>query len=589
MSQKNLENYIHALSKLFDGLSMTALQQILESGRTRNFRTGEVIIKQGELEKTLYVVLTGRCRAIVELENGTQILGDICAGEPIGEFALFTSEPRSASVYALRPTIVLELREENYFQILSIQPSFAPHLTSILIRRMRRNNLQKHLETKPKNIVIINLQAQNDISAWTDMVIQQFEETSVNFEVFYSDTENSENQIEFFNKLDDGDGIKFLVCDDTQLEWSKQCLIYADLVLVASDFYASSDLYPLEKQLGLYEHSFLNKKVYLLLLHPDNAPLPEHTVRWLEHRKLDLHIHFRKNNTSDAARFCRIMTNKAVGLVLGGGGAKGYAHIGALQALMENNIAIDFIGGTSAGALTGLMMAYRDFNFKEIRTDAEHLASGKLTSNDYAIPIVSLLSGKKVTGFLKAFFGKSCLEDFWISSYSISSNITRSSLSMLTKGPAWKNVLASISIPGVFPPVVIDNELYVDGGIMDNLPIQSMYNYPVGHIIAISLSSNTVSKLEMNQLPSSRTIVFDKLLGKKKYKLPSLGSILVDSMTVNSSQRKELNKANVSLYMEMHLEDVKTLENVKSEVIIDKGKEQMLQYLCHLKVEDKFW
>lgn len=592
MIQSNMprKNDLRVLSILFGNIKEDLLNQILNIGKIKQYQTGEPLFKQGDHEKSLYIVLSGRFRVIAEMSDDEQeLLGDVSEGEPIGEFALFTNEPRSASVYALRPSHALMLSEENYYQIIALQPSFAPHLTAILINRLRRNNLQKHLESKPKNIAVLNLQAENDLSPWTNLIETRFLETGVSFEVFTQETWEATDQNSFFDKLDESNSLKFLVCSEANLVWSNQCLIYADLVIIASDFNGSSELYPIEKQLKLYDQHVLNKKVYLLLAHPENANFPSHTIRWLKPRQIDLHIHFRKNNRDDAARFCRIITNQAIGLVLGGGGAKGYAHFGAIHALRDAGVPIDFLGGTSAGALMGSIMTYSDFNFEQIYSHAEDSVNKKLTSNDYTIPFLSFLSGKKIVHFLKNLFKSHCLEDFWVSTYTISANLTTSALAVHKLGLAWKKILASVSIPGILPPVIIDEELHVDGGVMDNLPIQSMYSYPVGHIIAIALSSKSTHKLGLQDLPKTSSFLWDRVSNRKNYNLPGIGTIIADSMTINSVHRQEQNKSNVSLYVELNLSGTKLLDNSKWELIIQKGKEQMNEFLQTLKPSEKFW
>jgi NTE family protein len=189
-------------------------------------------------------------------------------------------------------------------------------------------------------------------------------------------------------------------------------MIYADLIVLAVDFYADSSLQEIEKQLDLYSNNILNKKIYLLLLHPENAKFPENTGRWFENRKIDLHIHYRKNYGPDIRRFARILANKAIGLVLGGGGSKGFSHLGAINALYEEGLEIDFLGGTSAGALYGLTASFSDFDRDRINFYSKESAESKLTSNDFTIPLISIMSGKKMRNYVKKTMGDTHLEDF---------------------------------------------------------------------------------------------------------------------------------------------------------------------------------
>ncbi|HAZ24144.1 MAG TPA: hypothetical protein DCY95_05395, partial [Algoriphagus sp.] len=160
-------HYHHLFHKLFGGMSDEMLDQIFKIGTKKELNTGEYLFHQGAKENILYIVLSGRLRAIKEDISGTLILGDIGEGEPVGEFALFTGEPRMASVLAIRKSVVLEFNQEEYLTLVAKNPSLANSLTGFVINRLRRNTFQKNQSTPPKNIALINLQADHDLSPWT--------------------------------------------------------------------------------------------------------------------------------------------------------------------------------------------------------------------------------------------------------------------------------------------------------------------------------------------------------------------------------------------------------------------------------------
>jgi NTE family protein len=580
---------LQILGRLFKELDKSALAKILEAGNIQHLEPGKYLFRQGDLEDSLYIVLSGRLRAVMQNLDGMHILGDIGEGEPTGEFALFTNEPRMASVLAIRKTTIFLISKEEYLKIVSQNPAFAGMLTGFLIKRLRRNILEQHTSSTPKNIVLIKLQAENDIRGWTDEIKKTFETSGTPIKIFYQDPTSGTPYKTIFDTLDQHEGLNILVCSDTQPEWSRQCLLYADLVIVATDFSADPKLYEVEKMLDLYSQSILNRKIYLVLLHETESTLPKHTSRWLANRVLSLHIHIRKNNAPDISRFCRIISGQAVGVVLGGGGAKGYAHVGAVKALLEAGIEIDFLGGTSAGALYGIGMAHSDFNFTKIDELCEHAARKKVTSNDYSWPVVSIMTGKKMSGLLKDIFGDSELEDIYVNSYCVSTNFSMSSTKIHDTGLVSKMVQASIAIPGVFPPVVIDQQLHVDGGVVDNLPIEPMYRYPVRHIIAISLTGLSAKNVDYTEMPPGRRLIWDKLTRRKKYRSPGIISLIVNSLTLSSRQKQENTKAKVSLYFEMDLKGVGLMDESKWRQTIEKGQTQMKKFLEDLPEKEKFW
>jgi predicted acylesterase/phospholipase RssA len=582
-------HYLQVLGRLFNELDNDALSKILEAGEKHQVEPANYLFRQGDLENSLFVVLSGRLRVVMQDKNGMHILGDVGEGEPIGEFALFTNEPRMASVLAIRTTTVLQINKHEYLQLVSQNPAFAITLTSFLIKRLRRNTLQQHTSSTPKNIALINLQAEHDLSPWTDLIEKTLEENGTPIQVFDHDSKPEGQYKTVFDSLEQHTGLNILVCSEANVEWSQQCLLYADLVIVATDFLAGSNLYPIEKMLDLYAQSILNKKIYIVFLHEKETLLPKQTSRWLAPRTVNLHIHIRKRNLADTRRFCRIISNKAVGVVLGGGGTKGFAHVGAVRALIEAGVEIDFLGGTSAGALYGIGMTFNDFDFQKAEALCTVSAKRKLTSNDYSWPVVSIMSGKKVSSFMKDMFGDCELEDIWVNSYCVSTNFSSSGTKVHDRGLASRMVQASIAIPGVFPPVVIDKHLHVDGGVVDNLPIEPMYRYPVRHIIAISLSTLTTREVDYTETPSGAMLIWDKFTRKKRYRIPGIMSLIINSLTLNSRQKQEATKAKVSLYFEMDLKGVSLLDDKNWRQTVQKGHDQMKSFLDNLPDKEKFW
>ncbi|MEO5890077.1 MAG: patatin-like phospholipase family protein [Ferruginibacter sp.] len=582
-------HHLHVLGQLFKELSNDALCKILEGGQKHQLEAGDYLFKQGDLENSLYVVLSGRLRAVMHSKTGTNILGDIGEGEPTGEFALFTNEPRMASVLAIRKTVILKISKEEYLNLVTQNPAFSVLLTGFLIKRLRRNIMEQHMSSTPKNIALINLQPGHDLSPWTTDIEITLEKSGFPIQVYNHDSQPTEGYKSVFDTLEQQPGLNILMCSQAQPEWSRLCLLCADLVIVATEFLADPDLYEIEKMQNLYAQSILNKKIYIVFLHEEEILLPNRTSRWLDQRKVNLHIHVRKNHPGDIGRFCRIISNRAIGIVLGGGGAKGYAHVGAVKALLEAGINIDFLGGTSAGALYGIGMSHSDFEPAKIDALCEASAKGKLTSNDFSWPVISIMSGKKMSRFMQEMFGKSELEDIWVNSYCVSTNFSSTGTNVHSRGLISKMVRASIAIPGVFPPVVIDGQLHVDGGVVDNLPIDPMYRYPVRHIIAISLSGLQNRLVDYLETPTARMLIWDKITRKRKYLIPGIGSLIMNSLTLNSRQKQENTKAKVSLYFEMDLKGVGLMDDKKWSQTIQKGYEQMKACLENLPGEEKFW
>ncbi len=579
-------NLNHHFNRSSSTLSADTIAEIIEQGDEVLLETGEYLFKQGDSADVLYILLSGRLRAIKQEDDESQIvLGDIGAGEPVGEFAFFTQEPRMASVLAIRDSTVLRLSEQSYQRLVAQKPSIANMLIQFIIKRLKRNAFEISRTSPPKNIAILSLQSEGLLTDYIHEIKAQFDKMAIPSQIHSFDKQSEEHQDNLFETLEEFDGLNIFICSAAHKDWSKTCIIYADLVIVATDFYAKDDLYEIEQALGLYTQNILNKKTYLLLLHPTQADLPLHTDKWLANRNVFMHLHVRKNNLADIRRFCRIVTHQAVGLVLGGGGAKGFAHIGVVKALHEKGFEIDFLGGTSAGALYGLGMSYADFQFDKIHALNEEAVKRKLTSNDITLPLISMMSGKKFKKYLKNIFKEHTIEDLWIPSFAVSTNFSQAKMEVHKSGPLWKKVFASMAIPGIFPPVVIDKSLHVDGGVMDNLPIDSMYYYPVETIIAVSLSNLDVVDVDYADAPSSWRLVWDKISFKKRYNIPGIASIIINSLILNSQQRQEAAKHNVTHYIELNLIGYGMLDDKKWKLILQNGYDQTMSYFNDLEKE----
>jgi predicted acylesterase/phospholipase RssA len=177
----------------------------------------------------------------------------------------------------------------------------------------------------------------------------------------------------------------------------------------------------------------------------------------------------------------------------------------------------------------------------------------------------------------------------WINTFCISANYSSSCLSIHNKGLARTQVEASIAIPGVFPPVVINNQLHIDGGVVDNLPIEAMYQQPVRHVIAISVTAQPEHWVDLTEIPTAWQMFWNKITKRPKLGLPSLTTLLVNSMVLNSRQKQELTKLQVALYLEMDLGKFDFLDGNKWRELMGLGYERTQQALKDMPQEEQFW
>ncbi|TMW64222.1 hypothetical protein Poli38472_012844 [Pythium oligandrum] len=286
----------------------------------------------------------------------------------------------------------------------------------------------------------------------------------------------------------------------------------------------------------------------------------------------------------DFLRLSRRITGRSVGLVLGGGGARGLAHIGVLRALEECGVHVDVVGGTSIGACIGAAYALHPHHLNLVQAKIETL-SISLSSvmeklRDLTLPIASFFNGSRFNrGIYDLFFDLS-IEDLVLNYFCVSTDIAKSRMCVHHSGPVWKYVRASMSLQGYFPPISEGGSLLLDGGYMNNLPADVMKEERgIKYVLAVDVGSEPRREyygygtalsgwwLLWNKLnPFSKTVI-----------VPSMGDVSAALAYVSSEQHKERMKAEcIDLYLRPPVNDYGTLQFDKKDEIIQVGYEYAL-------------
>ncbi len=199
------------LENLFGDLDKNSIKQIFDSLRQVELQTGDYLFHQGEDQNDMYILISGRLRAISESNGDLLILGDIGAGETVGELGFFTKETRTASVLAIRNSIVLEITQDKFIELVSINPKLTSSVIQLIIKRLKRNTFELNKGTPPKNIAIINLQKRNNIGDLTKIIQSSFQEMEVPVLIHDAQSYHSKHPEELFNSLEQHEGLKFIL------------------------------------------------------------------------------------------------------------------------------------------------------------------------------------------------------------------------------------------------------------------------------------------------------------------------------------------------------------------------------------------
>jgi NTE family protein len=380
------------------------------------------------------------------------------------------------------------------------------------------------------------------------------------------DANSAEQSAEWFNAFEASHDVVFYRGDAPDSAWTQLCLRQADRIFLLARADHPLPLRPLdlpafkERATGLPQ---------LLLLHPSGRAegLPEHFA--LRSGLFESHHHIRAGNTGDIARLARFIAGRAVGLVLAGGGARGFAHIGVIKALAEANVPFDNLGGTSMGAIiaAGLALEW------DVEKLSQKMRAAFVTSNplsDYTIPLIALVRGKKVSDLLREHFGDVRIEELPRPFFCVSSDLTSGRIHVHRAGPLWRALRASVALPGILPPVTHHGHLLVDGGVMNNLPVDVMKQQGSGPIIA----SDVTGELEFrvtDQRYGERPWWW--LIGQRMRGTPSIVSILMRSGTVGSEAQRQLVRRQADYLFEPPLPDIGLRDWKKFDRAIAEGYE----------------
>jgi predicted acylesterase/phospholipase RssA len=273
--------------------------------------------------------------------------------------------------------------------------------------------------------------------------------------------------------------------DDGWSAWSRRALRWADQILLVADAQRDPQPDQLEQELWKLVADHSHPRVSLALVHPAGTALPTGTRAWLEPRDLASHHHLRRGDPVHLGRLARLMAGTGNALVFGGGGARGFAQLGVLDVLEELDVPVDMIGGTSIGAI----MAVGPAMGWDVATGRAKALEAFRKLLDYTLPSTSLLRGERISAKLEKVLGDVDIADLWVPYFCVSTNLTRAAAVYHDRGSLLHAVRASIAIPGVLPPVPHDGDLLVDGGVLDNVPVEEMRRRnPTGTIIAVDVA-----------------------------------------------------------------------------------------------------
>jgi NTE family protein len=530
---------------LLAAASAATLEALVAHLRPVEVRAGEVVIHQGDAADRLYLVRSGRLRVLVDEEDGPRTLRELGAGAAIGELALLTGSPRSATVQAVRDGELLELDADVFHALLESDSGLAVSVARALARQLQASGELLPPSVHPSVISVSGLgsvagavafagQLADALRGFGSVALLSSEDCGVERAAALDRAEREHAFVVLAAAGDD--------------DWSAFCRRQSDrgVVLVTDELTGAAGA-PIASGADLVFADGVSRAALASFI---DALEPR------AHHHLDP-----GGSSASVARVARRLAGRALGVVLSGGGARGFAHIGAIAGLRDAGFEIDRIGGCSIGSFIGAMHAL-GLDPEEMRSRCSDELVRRSPFNDYTLPRVSLIRSRKAGRMLERVFGDEIVEALPISLFTVSADLLASRTVVHRRGLVLEAVGASMSIPGLVPPLSRPGHLLVDGGVLNNLPVDVMAADDEGPIVAVDVIRR-LDELDATIVPA----------------LPSITETLSRATVLGSVERAERNRKLADLVVTPDVQDVALREFSALDRAAAAGRAAMLAAL----------
>ncbi len=575
---------------LFSGLEKEELDALSALAERQDLRSGARLYKQGDPSTHCYVVVRGRLQ---ETADG-ELLGYAGRLEPVGEVGVQMGEPRTSTIRAVRDSILLRFEKTDFLHFLDHHPVVQRALTRLMVVRLReqgRARVQGATEVHGTLAVIpasphlpVTALAEalvRGLSGWPDarLITAAHADATLGSgasQVSLSDGEGSTRLAGWMNELEGRHRYVVYAADSDRDTWALRCLHNADRVLVLTE--ASARPRPVRilqelRSLGLLA------PVELVFLRPEGDSSP-YTRAWTDVTGARARYFVHPWDEGELTSLARQVAGHGVGVVLGGGGARGFAHIGLIRALEELRVPIDVAGGTSMGAFVSALLALGLDSVEMTHVARETFVNNNFL-NDYALPRVSLIRGRKFAARLADIFGDQQIEELRRTFFCVSTNLTTGAPVVHDHGPLALWVGTSMAVPGIAPPIAYEGELLCDGGVLDNLPTGDMQRLERGAIIACNVSTDGYLRAPGSGLgrPDPEALLRHGSTSSP----PRLPEILVRSAMLSSATTVDVAAERADVYVRMPSQQFGLFDWKRLDQLVELGYEHAMERLSPVR------
>lgn len=463
------------------------LDQLTSAVERRHIPANEWLFHVGEPADSIYIVDSGR---FAVFGPDDQLVAEMASGDSIGDLGVIAGAARLAGVQALRDSVVWRIAADTFTQVLETTPRLQSAMLRTMASKLRQARAQ-YVSWRPRVIGVlatgdtaaaplVDVLATRLVAHGKTAVLAPPVDTTTGVESYDEFVEAFSETIDRAER--DNDWVLVVADRGSGDLWGRYVAAQSDRLVVLVD-----ESHPPEPVKRLVTHG----PVHLItcIAEPDPS--------WWDLLQPASQHH---SDDDGIGALARRIAGRSLGLVLSGGGVRGMAHFGVYLELTRAGVVIDRFGGTSAGAFASAAFALRIDPEEALDIAREFVAKADPFA-DYAIPAVALIRGERWDGLIERFAGATLIEHLSKEFFSVSADMITGDQIVHRRGPLSVAVRASMSVPGLLPPVQYGEQILVDGGLLNNLPADIMCADPDGEVICVDLRRNYVPSKGFGLLP----------------------------------------------------------------------------------------
>ena len=494
-----------ARESLFSQLPAQTQARIESSARPSTVPAGGWIVREGEVAESLFVLTSGRAEVLV----GDESVRELGPGAVIGELALLTGGRRSASVRARRDCQVLEVDREHLEDTVFGDRDALGALVTALAHQLAEARPPASEVMHPGVVAVVAASAGAPADEVAE-VLRAALAKHLRVGVLRNGSHEELDRMEH-----DHDRVLVVASGDDP-EWSASCRRQADVVVLVARSGESATLSPAGQ-----------KQPDVVIV--GAPPSSEELAQWSAFDPWQVLVSPEPELPASLTRLAARVAGRSVGLVLAGGGARSLAHVGVLLELEEAGIHIDRLAGASFGAVIAAGYAL-GVSAAEVESLVYDEMVRRKPFSDYTVPRFSIVRGRRTDETMERVFGTRQIELLPRQFRCVSVDLLSRSLVVFRSGSLSDAVRASARLPGLFPPIATADQLLVDGGVLDNSPVDVLSERNEGPLIVVNVA--------MGARPHRPTVVGADgavVRASRPVRIPPLGETLLRTMMIGSS------------------------------------------------------